>query len=100
MNRFAEGLKGIKGATGKVSPKAVEVAVHAPSQAVEEAKLAPVPLPPSRQGKVAIAAYFDPAVRKQFAILAVKEEKSHAALLADAINLLFERYGEPPIASA
>jgi hypothetical protein len=59
-----------------------------------------VGVPPSRRGKVAVSAYFDPAVRKQLAILAVKEEKSQAALLADALNLLFERYGEPPIARA
>ncbi|WP_237482879.1 ribbon-helix-helix domain-containing protein [Lichenibacterium dinghuense] len=73
MNRFASGLGGIKKAPGQ---------------------------PPSRQGKVAISAYFDPAVRKQLAILAVKEDRSQAALLAEALNLLFQQYGEPPIARA
>ena len=96
MNRFAEGLKQIKGASGKVTPKAKA----APEPPQDETRAMPASVAPSRQGKVAIAAYFDPAVRKQFAILAVKEEKSQAALLADALNLLFERYGEPPIASA
>jgi hypothetical protein len=57
-------------------------------------------VPPSRQGKKAIAAYFDPAVRKQLALLAVQEERTQADLLAEAINLLFEKYGQSPIARA
>ena len=93
MSRFSVGLKGIKEAAGK------------PVAAVAEAPQAAPPdetagVPPSRRGKVAISGYFDPAVRKQLAILAVKEDKSQAGLMAEALNLLFERYGEPPIASA
>lgn len=99
MNRFASGLSGIKKAAGNAEqPKPAETApdvverVTAPSE--------PAGPPPSRQGKVAISAYFDPAVRKQLAILAVKEDRSQAALLAEALNLLFQQYGEPPIARA
>ncbi len=55
---------------------------------------------PSRRGKVAISAYFDKAVRQQLAILATREEKSQAALMAEALNLLFEKYRKPPIAKA
>lgn len=99
MNRFASGLGGIKKAAGKPEqPKAAEPApeiVERPSAPAE-----PAGPPPSRQGKVAISAYFDPAVRKQLAILAVKEERSQAALLAEALNLLFVQHGEPPIARA
>lgn len=99
MNRFATGLGGIKKAAGKV-----EVAQQADpaADAPEKPSAAPEPAgqPPSRQGKVAISAYFDPAVRKQLAILAVKEDKSQAALLAEALNLLFVQHGEPPIARA
>lgn len=54
--------------------------------------------PPSREGKVAISAYFDPAVRKQLAIMAATESVSQAALLAEALNLLFAHRGLPPIA--
>ena len=97
MNRFASGLGGIKKAAGKVEP----AAIGAPSE-VERVSVPvePAGLPPSRQGKVAISAYFDPAVRKQLAILAVKEDRSQAALLAEALNLLFVQHGEPPIARA
>ena len=91
MSRFAAGLHKLKDVAGRPAPVTAETE--------PETKIG-TPRAPSRQGKVAVAAYFDPAVRKQLAILAVKEERSQAALLAEAMNLLFERYGEPPIARA
>ncbi len=90
-SRFDQGLKrGLKEAAGKPAP----VVSEDPAEAVQDDGVAP-----SRRGKVAISGYYDPAVRKQLAILAVKQDKSQAALIAEALNLLFERYGEPPIAS-
>ena len=89
MSRFSAGLKGIKEAAGKPVQAEPE-----PEISAEDARA------PSRRGKVAISGYFDPAVRKQLAILSVKEDRSQAALMAEALNLLFEQYGEPPIASA
>ena len=53
----------------------------------------------SRIGKVAITQWVDPAVRKQLARLALDQDGSQADLLAEALNLLFEKYGLPPIAS-
>ncbi len=92
MSRFAAGLHKLKDVTGRPSAAPAEPELKTGQVAVAR--------PPSRRGKVAVAAYFDPAVRKQLAILAVKEDRSQAALLAEAMNLLFERYGEPPIARA
>lgn len=66
---------------------------------VQEAP-APSNRPESRIGKVAIAAYFEPAVRQQLAIMAARQQKSQAALMAEALNLLFEKHGESPIARA
>ncbi|WP_018264049.1 ribbon-helix-helix domain-containing protein [Methylobacterium sp. WSM2598] len=94
-NRFAAGLSKIKDVSGKAPPP--EVAAEVPAEASRQTVSA---IPPSRKGKVVISAYFDPAVRQQFAIMAVKQNKSQAALLAEALNLLFERHGEPPIARA
>ncbi len=95
-SRFAAGLHKLKEVSGKPVPT--------PVPALEEAATAAEPvtpeIPPSRRGKVAVAAYFDPVVRKQLAILAVKEDRSQAAMLAEALNLLFEKYGEAPIARA
>ncbi|MCJ2110498.1 hypothetical protein MKK64_04630 [Methylobacterium sp. E-025] len=92
-NRFQAGLASIKSNSGK-----------APATAPDEAELpAVIPMAgtaPSRKGKVVISAYFDPAVRQQLAIMAIKQDRSQAALLADALNLLFERHGEAPIAKA
>jgi hypothetical protein len=89
-NRFAAGLSKIKEAAGKPVEAAIDAAYKQTSP----------PVPPSRVGKVIISAYFDPAVRQQFAILAVKQDRSQAALLAEALNMVFEKYGEPPIARA
>lgn len=53
----------------------------------------------SRIGKVAITQWVDPAVRKQLARLALDQDSSQTDLLAEALNLLFEKYGLPPIAT-
>ena len=97
-NRFASGLGKLKEQSGKTQPSAVEAAqLHANdtdpavSKRFDQA---------NRRGKVVISAYFDPAVRKQLAILAVEEEQTQAALLAEALNLLFEKHGRSPIAKA
>lgn len=94
-NRFAAGLSGIKAAGGKA-----KAAAPAPEEVAPAAAPAPAPRAPSRTNKVVISAYFDSAVRQQFAILAIKQDATQAAMLAEALNLLFEKYGEPPIAKA
>jgi len=54
----------------------------------------------SRIGKVAITQWVDPAVRKQLARLKLDiDAESQEFLLAEALNLLFEKYGLPPIAA-
>ena len=53
---------------------------------------------PSRQQKVGIIGYHDPAVRKQLKRLAIDQERSLENLQAEAFNLLFEKYGMSRIA--
>jgi hypothetical protein len=55
---------------------------------------------PSRHGKVAITQWVDPAVRKQLAQLGLDHDKTQAELAAEALNLLFEKYGKSPIATS
>ncbi|BAZ19069.1 hypothetical protein NIES4071_109540 (plasmid) [Calothrix sp. NIES-4071] len=55
-------------------------------------------IPPSRRGKKAITVHFDPAACKQLKQLSMDEETSIQALMAEALNDLFEKYGKNPIA--
>lgn len=61
-------------------------------------KAAAMPRPPSREGKRAIAGHFDPAVSRQLRYLALENDTSVQALLREALNDLFQKYGKPPIA--
>jgi hypothetical protein len=54
---------------------------------------------PSRRGKVAITYWDDPLVRKQIAQLGLDLDRNQADLVAEALNLLFEKYGKSPIAA-
>jgi hypothetical protein len=78
------------------APKATSAASAAPKDASSAGSL----LQPSRRGKVAITLWVDPAVRKQVAQLGLDHDKSQAELVAEGLNLLFERYGKSPIAAA
>jgi hypothetical protein len=55
-------------------------------------------IPPSRRGKKAITVHFDPAACKQLKQLSMDEETTVQALMAEALNDLFEKYGKNPIA--
>ena len=55
-------------------------------------------LPPSRQGKKAITGYFDPLVAKQLKRLALEHDRTVQDCLGEALNDLFEKYGENPLA--
>jgi hypothetical protein len=58
------------------------------------------PVQKSRLGKVSIGLWVDPAVRKQMQRLAIDLDKDQGELIAEGLNLMFERYGQPPIANA
>jgi hypothetical protein len=53
---------------------------------------------PSRIGKKTVAAHFDPAVSKQLKQIGLETDHSTQALLREAINDLFTKYGKAPIA--
>jgi hypothetical protein len=55
-------------------------------------------LPPSRRGKKALTGYFDPEVLKQLKVMAAAEDTTIQALLSEALNDLFKKYGKPHIA--
>ena len=69
-SRYSAGLTKIKAEGQPAHPDPAETPVAATRVTVAAS------VAPSRQGKKAIAAYFDPAVRKQLAMLAVQEEQT------------------------
>jgi hypothetical protein len=96
---FAQGLGNLERLGGKAPPSAPARASDTSTEATGNE--APVETKSAgRSGKVNIAGYFEPAVRKQLAILAVEQETDQVKLMAEALNMLFEKYGRSPIASA
>jgi len=97
--RAVEEREGVRRRPGPV-PASTTKPVAAVSAAPEGVSPGDPPPQPSRRGKVAITQWVDPAVRKQLAQLALDHDKSQATLSAEALNLLFEKYGKSPIATA
>lgn len=55
--------------------------------------------PASRRGKKAVIGYFAPQVSKQLKQMALDQDRSSVQdLLREAINDLFQKYRQPPIA--
>jgi hypothetical protein len=94
---FLAGLKSMEPDTVRRHPPAKSAAAAVPPKELPTS-LQPAHQP-SRRGKVAITHWVDPAVRKQLARLSIDHDSSQAALVAEALNLLFEKYGQPPIAA-
>lgn len=98
-SRFSAGLKKLKEETqgAVVPPPAVAAAVPANGDGPAPVQKA---VQRDRYGKVNISGFFEKPVRKQLAMLAVEQERSQVDMLAEALNLLFEKYGKSPIAKA
>lgn len=53
---------------------------------------------PDRIGKRATLFQIPEAAKKQLAYMAIEYDTTQQALLTDALNMLFAKYGKPPIA--
>ena len=53
---------------------------------------------PCRQGKKAVTGFFDPVVSRQLKQLALDEDKTIQLLITEALNDLFVKYNQKPIA--
>jgi hypothetical protein len=53
---------------------------------------------PDRAGKRATLFQIPEAAKKQLAFLAIESDTTQQALLTEALNMLFSKYGKPPIA--
>lgn len=96
---FLAGFKSLEARDAVRRHPPAPTAVTAPMTIQESPATIQTPQQPSRKGKVAITQWVDPAVRKQIARMALDHDSSQAALVAEALNLLFEKYGQPPIAA-
>ena len=71
----------------------------APVTATEVVARAPTSAKPaSRRGTVQIAAFFPEDVRMQLKIVAAEQRRDIQDILAEALNLIFVKYGKPEIA--
>jgi hypothetical protein len=83
----------------QTATRGTEAAPTAPSVNATSATVTSIGLRvPSRVGKKTVAAHFDPAVSKQLKQLGLDRDTSTQALMREAINDLFTKYGKPPIA--
>jgi hypothetical protein len=80
----------------KASGKKQAVAMLAKSD--EAVPIALSGKPPSRVGKKVVAGHFDAAVIRQLKMLAMDNDSSIQALLAEALNDLFNKHSMKPIA--
>lgn len=49
----------------------------------------------TRVGTRAVGGHFKPEVAHTLRVLAAEQDREHQELLAEALNMLFERYGKP-----
>jgi hypothetical protein len=96
---FMSGLRSLEADTVQRRPRPAPAPAELP-EAREGSRSLAGSKQPSRHGKVAITQWVDPAVRKQLAQLGLDNDKTQAELTAEALNLLFEKYGKAPIAMA
>ena len=92
---FVSAMQGIEDREG-IRRRPAPVPASGGGPTVNTARAQPVQA--SRVGKVSIGVWVDPAVRKQLAQIGLDHDKEHAELMVEALNLMFERYGRPPIA--
>jgi hypothetical protein len=64
----------------------------------QETVISQVEKRPDRIGKRATIVQMPEAAKKQLAFLAIEKDTTQQALLTEALNMLFNKYGKPPIA--
>jgi hypothetical protein len=92
VNKLKAAMEGMAGSAmpaTEAPPPVEEVARREPRKA---------PLAPSRQGKKPVSGYINPAARTQLKVLAAEQDSTSQAMLEEALNDLFRKYGKSAIA--
>ena len=76
----------------------VEAPQAEPQDAIAPAKAEKSKRPPSRQGLKTVCVHVDPAVQKELRYLALDEDTTVQALMVEALNMLMNSRGKPPLA--
>jgi len=99
MARKAADLRNVMQASAKSAARQAQTPVETETPA-EQTKTYPENpyYRPGRAKKANVTGYFPPAVKKQLRILAAERDTTIQALLAEALNELFAKYGKPEIA--
>jgi hypothetical protein len=99
MVRKIADLRNAMQASAKAAPRQLKAVVE-PATLVEQPQTYPENphYRPGRAHKSNVTGYFPPAVKKQLRMLAAERETTIQALLAEALNDLFAKYGKPEIA--
>jgi hypothetical protein len=99
MARKAADLRHAMQASAKSAPRQVQTPVdtEAPAEPLKTYPDNPH-YRPGRAQKSNVTGYFPPAVKKQLRMLAAEHDTTIQALLAEAMNDLFAKYGKPEIA--
>ncbi len=70
----------------------------APQVLEQPTRKPPTAMQPGREGKKQVLGYFSNECKKQLKQLGVDFDKTEQALLTEALNDLFKKYGKPTIA--
>lgn len=92
MARKKRSLAEALGETETVTESVAKESVNFETVSVESKK------PTRREDLVPITGFFEPEVRKQLSYLALDQDKTSQALIGEALNLVFAKYGKSPIA--
>jgi hypothetical protein len=95
-NPLQQGLR--RARTRDAAPAGVAEAAPKSTGKKEPAAAAPLANGRGRAGKALIGGFWPLEVRDQLKLIAVEQRTTQQALLTDALNTVFARYGKPEIA--
>lgn len=99
MTRKAADLRNAMLASAKAAARQAQTPADTATRAVPPPNYPENPhYRPGRAQKTNVTGYFPPAVKKQLRMLAAECDTTIQALLAEAMNDLFAKYGKPEIA--
>lgn len=92
INKLKAAMHGMAGAAEAPSPTILTMPAAVTAEAAERPTLSP-----SRRGKRNVSVYVNPTAAKQLRLLMVEQDTTVQALMEEAMNDLFRKYGKSAI---